>query len=64
MIVCFSRYWMPCIHWGDLLDGAPPIDLIDGEALAQKIKELRIGVEVRTKMIEEVIIDKQFFSKL
>ena len=31
-------------------DGAPPIDLIDGEALAQKIKELRIGVEVRTKM--------------
>ena len=45
-------------------DGAPPIDLIDGEALAQKIKELRIGVEVRTKMIEEVVIDKQFFSKL
>jgi restriction system protein len=45
-------------------DGAPPIDLIDGEALAQKIKELRIGVEVRTKMTEEVIIDKLFFSKL
>lgn len=45
-------------------DGAPPIDLIDGEALAQKLKELRIGVEVRTKMIEEVIIDKLFFSKL
>lgn len=45
-------------------DGAPPIDLIDGEALAQKIKELRIGVEVRTKTTEEVIIDKLFFSKL
>lgn len=45
-------------------DGAPPIDLIDGEALAQKIKELRIGVEVRTKTTEEVIIDKRFFSKL
>jgi len=45
-------------------DGAPPIDLIDGEALAQKLKELRIGIEVRTKMIEEIIIDKQFFSKL
>jgi restriction system protein len=45
-------------------DGAPPIDLIDGEALAQKLKELRIGIEVRTKTIEEIIIDKQFFSKL
>ena len=45
-------------------DGAPPIDLIDGEALAQKLKELRIGVEVRTKTIEEIVIDKQFFSLL
>lgn len=45
-------------------DGAPPIDLIDGEALAQKLKELRIGIEVRTKTIEEIIIDKQFFSQL
>ena len=45
-------------------DGAPPIDLIDGEALAQKLKELRIGVEIRTKMIEEIIIDKSFFSNL
>lgn len=45
-------------------DGAPPIDLIDGEALALKLKELQIGVVVRTKMIEEIIIDKPFFSNL
>ena len=45
-------------------DGAPPIDLIDGETLAQKLKELRIGVEVRTRIVEEVLIDKDFFNSL
>ena len=45
-------------------DGAPPIDLIDGETLAQKLKELRIGVEVRTRVVEEVFIDKDFFNSL
>lgn len=45
-------------------DGAPPIDLIDGEALAQKLKELRIGVDVRSRIIEEVVIDKLFFATL
>lgn len=45
-------------------DGAPPLDLIDGETLAQKLKELRIGVEVRTRVVEEVFIDKDFFSSL
>ena len=45
-------------------DGAPPIDLIDGEALAQKLKELRIGVEIKTRAIEDVIVDKEFFISL
>ena len=45
-------------------DGAPPIDLIDGEALAQKLKELRIGVEIKSRIIEDVIIDKEFFLSL
>jgi restriction system protein len=45
-------------------DGAPPIDLVDGESLAQKLKELRIGIDVRTRVIEEVVIDKQFFAAL
>ena len=45
-------------------DGAPPIDLIDGEALAQKLKELRIGVEIKTRVVEEVIVDKVFFMSL
>lgn len=43
-------------------DGAPPIDLIDGEALAQKLKELRIGVQVKEKVVEEVLIDRNYFQ--
>ncbi len=42
-------------------DGAPPIDLIDGELLCEKLKELSLGVN--TKFVEEVEIDENFFSK-
>lgn len=43
-------------------DGAPPIDLIDGEALVEKLKELKIGILVKQKIVEEVIIDESYFS--
>jgi restriction system protein len=43
-------------------DGAPPIDLVDGEMLCDKLKELRLGV-VTTK-VERVDIDTDWFSKL
>jgi restriction system protein len=43
-------------------DGAPPIDLIDGEALVQKLKELRIGVQVKEKVVEEILIDRNYFQ--
>ncbi|HEY4245550.1 MAG TPA: restriction endonuclease [Lacunisphaera sp.] len=45
-------------------DGATPIDLIDGEELVEKLKDLRVGVEVREKIIEEVIIQKAYFDEL
>ncbi|QKO23891.1 restriction endonuclease [Rhodoferax sp. BAB1] len=45
-------------------DGAPPIDLIDGEALVEKLKELRIGVAVKQKIIEEVLIDEAYFRSV
>jgi restriction system protein len=41
-------------------DGAPAIDLIDGEALCDLLKELKIGVTVR--MVEEVAVDAAAFS--
>jgi len=45
-------------------DGASPIDLIDGSDLVEKLKQLEIGVEVKQKIVEEIIINKDFFNKL
>ena len=41
-------------------DGAPPLDLIDGELLAEKLKELGLGV--KTEMVEQVTIDTEWFT--
>ena len=41
-------------------DGAPPIDLIDGVSLCEKLKELRLGVGV--ELVEEVEIKKDWFA--
>ena len=41
-------------------DGVPPIDLIDGSSLAEKLKELGLGV--KTEMVEEVSINKEWFK--
>ena len=43
-------------------DGAPPIDLIDGEALCEKLKELSLGVT--TKLVEEVTVEPDWFNQL
>jgi restriction system protein len=42
--------------------GAPPIDLIDGEQLVQKLKELGLGVTVKKE--EEIKIDKEWLSNI
>jgi restriction system protein len=43
-------------------DGAPPIDLIDGEQLVQRLKELGLGVKIT--MIESVEVDSDWFTKI
>lgn len=43
-------------------DGAPPIDLIDGELLCEKLKELKLGIKV--ELIEDVIVDEEWYRKL
>ncbi|MCF2495770.1 restriction endonuclease [Dyadobacter chenhuakuii] len=43
-------------------DGAPPIDLMDGSDLAEKLKELRLGVDI--ELIEKVNIKKEWFKTL
>lgn len=43
-------------------DGAPPIDLIDGSELAEKLKELGLGVRVET--IEVPRVDAKWFEDI
>lgn len=45
-------------------DGAPAIDLIDGEALCQLLKERRLGVQVREVRTEEVAVIGSFFREV
>ena len=41
-------------------DGAPPIDLIDGNMLVDKLKELKLGVT--TRQVEEVDVNQNWFE--
>lgn len=41
-------------------DGAPPIDLIDGEQLVDKLKDLKLGVA--TKQVEVVEVNTDWFA--
>ncbi|AFY95199.1 restriction endonuclease [Chamaesiphon minutus] len=43
-------------------DGAPPIDLIDGEQLVQRLKELGLGVKI--EMVESIEVDTNWFAKI
>ena len=43
-------------------DGAPPIDLIDGRLLADKLKELKLGV--KTNLVEHVEVIEDWFRSI
>jgi len=43
-------------------DGAPPIDLIDGELLCDKLKEFNLGV--KTELIEEMSVNNEWFKRI
>ena len=43
-------------------DGTPPIDLMDGNDLPEKLKELRLGVNV--ELVEQVNINQDWFKSL
>ena len=44
-------------------DGAPAIDLIDGEALCALLRERELGVRVRQVVREEVAVLPAFFAE-
>lgn len=41
-------------------DGAPPVDLVAGDDLVEKMKELQLGIKLKT--VDIVAIDKDWFS--
>lgn len=45
-------------------DGAPAIDLIDGDALCQLLLDLKLGVQVREIITHEIVIDPAFYDGL
>lgn len=45
-------------------DGAPAIDLIDGDMLLNKLKELELGVKTEVVTTEQVIINPTWFERL
>jgi len=44
--------------------GTSSIDLIDGEQLMDKLKELRLGIEVEVETVEKVTIDKNWYQSI
>jgi restriction system protein len=43
-------------------DGAPPIDLVDGVELVEKLKELELGMKI--ELVEKVTIDESWFENI
>ncbi len=45
-------------------DGAPAIDLIDGDQLIDKLKELGLGVQSKKIEVEQITIEREWFASL
>jgi len=45
-------------------DGAPPIDLIDGDRLCELLKRYDLGVTTDIRTVEDVHIDSSFFADI
>jgi len=43
-------------------DGAPPIDLVDGDQLSDKLKELGLGI--KKEMVEKISVDAEWFKSI
>jgi restriction system protein len=45
-------------------DGAPAIDLIDGDQLVDKLKELSLGVQTKRIEVEQITVNTKWFESL
>lgn len=44
-------------------DGAPPVELIDGEQLCDLLREYGVGVTVQQRVEEDVTVVAEFFNE-
>ncbi len=45
-------------------DGAPAIDLMDGDQLVDKLKELGLGIKSQKIEVEQILVDKMWFKTI
>ena len=45
-------------------DGAPPVDLIDGDELCDLLLEYGIGVRVQERTVKDITVDQSFFDDM
>nr|WP_322778159.1 restriction endonuclease [Frankia sp. Cas4] len=45
-------------------DGAPPIDLIDGDRLCDLLREYKLGVTTEIVQVENVAVKQEFFAEI
>ena len=45
-------------------DGAPPIDLIDGDNLCELLKKYELGVHTTVQQVEEIAVQLEFFAEV
>ena len=45
-------------------DGAPAIDLMNGDQLVDKLKELSLGVQTRKVEVEQVSVERGWFLSI
>ena len=45
-------------------DGAPPIDLIDGDRLCELLKRYDLGVRTVTRTVEDISVNSGFFGEI
>jgi restriction system protein len=43
-------------------DGAPPVELVDGDDLCDLLKQYEVGVRTTPRVVEEVEVDHDFFA--
>jgi restriction system protein len=45
-------------------DGAPAIDLVDGDQLVEKLRELALGVQTKRVEVEQITVDSIWFASI